>query len=230
LKFSSRTLFGVVALVALISGWFSTWQKADRASRMHEQQLLYAEQELERARDQVRDLTRGKQPNPARSFWEAELEGSNLTGMTITSTENAFQRASFRNCGLEKATLKGGGASFQFACFDDADLAQATLIGGGASFQGSTFVRDELTGATLAGGPGSFQSVSFEDAILVGAKLEGSFQATNISGAKFEGADISAIGCDDLNSCYFKSPPTYNAATKFPKGFDPREQLWRWSE
>ncbi len=230
LKFSNRTLFGVVVLVALICGWFSTWQRADRERRRHEQRLLYAEQELERARGQVRDLARANRPDLTRSFWEAELEGANLTRMTLTSTSNAFQRASFRNCMLENATLKGGDASFQFACFDDAILAQASLTGGGASFQESTFVRAELTGATLTGGPGSFQSASFEDAILVGAKLVGSFQAANISGAKLQGADISAINCDDLASCYFNSPPTYNAETMFPEGFDPTEQLWRRAE
>lgn len=230
LRFSSRTLFVIFVLVALICGWFSTRQRAIRERRRHEQRLAYAEQELKRARGQVRDLTRGNRPDLARSFWEAELEGSNLTGMTITSTENAFQRASFRNCILENATLKGGGASFQFACFDDANLAQASLTGGGASFQGATFVGAELTGATLTGGPSSFQSASFEDAIMVGAKLVGSFQAANISGAKLQGADISAINCDDLVSCYFNRAPTYNAETKFPAGFDPMEQLWRRTE
>ena len=84
----------------------------------------------------------------------------------------------------------------------DTNLAQARLTGGDASFQGSTFVRAELTGATLAGGPSSFQNASFEDAIMVGAKLVGSFQATNISGANLQGADISAIDRADLASCY----------------------------
>jgi uncharacterized protein YjbI with pentapeptide repeats len=131
---------------------------------------------------------------------------------------------------LEKATLQGGVSSFQFACFDDANLSQASLTGGGASFQGSTFVKANLTGATLAGGPSSFQNASFEDAILVGATLVGSFQVANISGAKFQGADISAINCDDLASCYFDTPPSYNAETKFPTGFDPMEQLWQRTE
>ena len=88
-------------------------------------------------------------------------------------------------------------------------------------FSGSTI------GATLIGGSASFQGASFEDATLIGAKLSGNFQEVNISGARFEAADLSAIARDDLASCYFKEPPTYDAGTKFPPGFDPVERLWR---
>jgi uncharacterized protein YjbI with pentapeptide repeats len=147
--------------------------------------------------------------------------------MTIASKENVFQRASFRSCRLEGATLEGGDASFQLARFDAAKLARACLTGGGSSFQGSSFVGSDLTGATLAGGAASFQGASFEGAILVGAKLIGNFQSVNISGARLEAADLSAIGREDLASCYFKDPPTYDARTKFPRGFDPAERLWR---
>jgi uncharacterized protein YjbI with pentapeptide repeats len=147
--------------------------------------------------------------------------------MTIASRENAFQRASFRGCCLEGATLIGGDASFQLARFDAAKLARASLKGGGSSFQMSSFVGADLTSATLAGGGASFQGASFEGAILVGAKLIGDFEGVNISGARFEAADLSAIGRDDLAGCYFKEPPTYDAGTKFPPGFDPAERSWR---
>ena len=50
---------------------------------MTEEYLRYAEEELRRARDELRDQLRGLRPDRARSFWEADLEGSNLAGMTI---------------------------------------------------------------------------------------------------------------------------------------------------
>ncbi|MEI8022229.1 MAG: pentapeptide repeat-containing protein, partial [Schlesneria sp.] len=66
--------------------------------------------------------------------------------------------------------------------------------------------------------------------ILIGAKVSGNFQSVNFSGAKFEGADLSAIDRDNLASCYFKELPMYDARTKFPPGFDPVEHLWRRAE
>jgi uncharacterized protein YjbI with pentapeptide repeats len=220
----------LVLLVALALDWVSSQRRVDRERRQQEQRLRYAEEELRRARDELQAQMRGPRPDRARSFWEADLESSNLTGMTIASNENAFQRASFRKCRLEDATLQGGDASFQLARFDAAKLARACLNGGAASFQASSFVGADLTGATLTGGPVSFQSASFEEAILVGAKLSGNFQSVNISGARFEAADLSAIARGNLASCYFKEPPTYDARTKFPPGFDPVECSWRRAE
>jgi uncharacterized protein YjbI with pentapeptide repeats len=226
-RFSTRGLFFLILLVAVLLGWASSQRRAERERRLQEQRLRYAEEELRRARDELRDQQRGPRPDRARSFWEADLERSNLAGMTIASNSNAFQRASFRECRLEGATLQGGGASFQYARFDAAKLARAHLKGGGASFQASSFVGADLTGATLIGGDSSFQLASFEGATLIGATLSGNFQVVNLSGARLEAADLSAIACDDLASCYFKEPPTYDARTKFPAGFDPVERLWR---
>jgi type II secretory pathway pseudopilin PulG len=226
-RFSIRELVFLIILVALALGWATSQQRADRERRQQEQRLRYAEEELRRARDELQDQQRGQRPDRLRSFWEADLEGSNLAGMTIASNGNAFQRASFRKCRLEGATLAGGDSSFQLARFDAAKLARARLTGGGSSFQMSSFVGADLTGATLMGGGASFQNASFEDAILIGATLSGNFQAVNISGAKLEAADLSAIARDDLASCYFKDPPTYDARTKFPPGFDPVEHSWR---
>jgi len=226
-RFSVRELFFLILLVAFVVGWVSSEQRADRERRLQEQRLRYAEEELRRARHELRDQMRGPRPDRSRSFWEADLEGSNLAGMTIASDGNAFQRASFRKCRLEGSTLEGGVASFQFARFDAAKLARACLKGGVSSFQESSFVGADLTDATLIGGSASFQHASFEEAILIGAKLSGNFQGVNISGARLEAADLSAIDRDDLASCYFKKPPTCDARTKFPHGFDPVERSWR---
>lgn len=226
-RFSVRGLLFLIVLVAVGLGWVSSQRSADRERRQYEQRLRYAEEELRRARDELQDQLRGPRPDRARSFWEADLEGSKLTGMTIASDGNAFQRASFRECSLEDAKLEGGASAFQFARFDAAKLARACLKGGIASFQASSFVGADLTGAILTGEGNSFQGASFEDANLIGATLSGSFQGANISGARCEAADLSAIAGDDLASCYFKEPPTYDARTKFPPGFDPAEHLWR---
>jgi uncharacterized protein YjbI with pentapeptide repeats len=226
-RFSTRGLFLLILFIALALGWGTSQRRAERARRQQEQRLRYAEEELRRARDALRDQARGPRPDRSRSFWEADLEGADLAGMTLASPSNAFQRASFRNCRLEGATLTGGDASFQIARFDGAKLARARLTGGGSSFQMSSFVGADLTGATLAGGGASFQGATFEGAILVGATLAGSFQVVNLSGARFEAADLSAIARDDLASGYFQEPPTYDARTQFPAGFDPVEHAWR---
>ncbi len=185
--------------------------------------LQYAEEELERARDQL-DQSRPR-PDKIRVLW-VDLAGANLRGVTIASVSNAFQRASFQSCDLQDATLEGGGAAFQFAQFDNASLANAKLTGGGASFQLATFVNADLTGAVLSGGGASFQRASFENATLVRARLIGDFQLANISNAHFEAADLSALDSDSLASCYFKEAPTYDEQTIFPDGFDPEQHLW----
>lgn len=226
-RVSLRGLIFLVLLVALAFGWVSSQRRFEREHRLQELRLRYAEEELSRAKDALRDRERGPQPDRSRSFWEADLEGSNLAGMTIASKGNAFQRSSFRTCRLEGATLEGGDAAFQLARFDAAKLARASLKGGHTSFQGSSFVGADLTGASLAGQSGSFQSASFEDAIMVGARLSGSFQGVNLSGARLEGADLTATKADDLASCYFTEPPTYDSRTKFPTGFEPVAKLWR---
>ncbi|WP_165075651.1 pentapeptide repeat-containing protein [Paludisphaera rhizosphaerae] len=226
-RFTVRGMIFGVLFLAVVLGWIASVRRADWQRSMFAEHMQYADEELRRARDQLQQLKRGPQPDRTRSFWEAGLEGSNLSGMTIASRENAFQRASFRNCRLEDATLAGGDSSFQLAHFDGAKLTRASLKGGSASFQDASFAGADLTGATLAGGGSSFQRASFEGAILIGATLSGDFAVANLSRAKFESADLSALIRADLNSCYFKEPPTYNAATKFPPGFDPVARLWR---
>lgn len=230
MKYSLRSLFTLALLVGLTCAWLSTLRSLALVRSQHMQQLMYAKEELERTKVQLKDLRRGKQADRTRSFWEAELEGSDLEGMKIASDNNAFQRASFRNCKLARSNLKGGVASFQLACFDGANLKEASLSGDFASFQGSTFVGAELTGATLTGGSSSFQRASFEDATLVNAKWIGDFQGANISGAKFQGANLSAVDAIHLTTCYFDRPPTYNSKTIFPIGFSARDQLWQYVE
>ncbi len=226
-KYSTRSLFVLLFIVAILFGWYNTVRRAQLDRNLMYKRVEYAEQELRRKTDELQRLRKGVTPDETRSFWQAGLEGTNLASMTISSNSNAFQRASFADCNLRDASLSGGGSSFQEARFDGANLQGATLVGGSASFQAASFVKSNLTRAKLFGGPASFQQASFEEATLVDAVLVGSFQRVNLNGAKLNGADLTGIASTDLETCYFKQPPTYNAQTKFPAGFDPVQQQWR---
>lgn len=226
LRFSIRGLLMLILLVAMLLGWRSAVERGKMQLAQQANQLRYAEEELRRARDEIKDQSRVK-PDKSRAFWMAEFDGADLRGVTIASPSNAFQRASFQGCNLEGATLAGGVSAFQFARFDNCKLMNAKMTGGGASFQLATFVEADLTGAVLTGDGSSFQGASFEDATLVRARLSGSFQGINISGARFEGADLSALDDQSLASCYFHKAPTYDGRTKFPAGFDAKALLWR---
>jgi uncharacterized protein YjbI with pentapeptide repeats len=232
-RFSVRALLMLTLLLAVALGWRSSVQQAQRQRSALEQQLAeqkvhleYAERELNRARDDLSDLAQPKQDR-SRVLYGAQFEGASLRGVTMSHPGNAFQGTSFRGCDFTGATLEGDVAAFQLARFDDAKLAGAKLIGGNAAFQGATFVNADLTEATLTGGPSSFQTASFENANLKNTRLAGSFQGVNLSGARLAGADLSAIRAEDLDGCYFRDPPTYDEATKFPQGFDPAVKLWR---
>jgi len=225
-QFTTRTVLMVTLLLAVLLSWRASVRRGELQLAQQAHRLAYAEQELSRARDELQDRVRVK-PDRSRGLWMAALDGANLSGMTIASHTNAFQRATFKDCNLENATLQGGTSAFQLARFDGAKLEKAKLTGGDCAFQNATFVGADLTGAVLTGGGASFQAASFENATLISARLTGSFQLANISGAHFEGADLSALDSNSLASCYFKDPPTYDGRTKFPAGFAPAAQLWR---
>lgn len=226
-RFNIRELVLLIVIVTFGYGWFSAEQRLDRERRLMETERKYLEAKLDRVKDELQDQVRGPRPDPWRSFWEAGLEGSNLVGMTLASRGNAFQRANFRKCNLKDAVLQGGVAAFQIARFDGADMIRCQLTGEASSFQRASFAAANLTEAILSGGSGSFQATTFENAVLIGARLSGDFQNSNLSGARFESADLSAITKESLASCYFKVPPTYDSRTTFPAGFDPDFHLWK---
>jgi uncharacterized protein YjbI with pentapeptide repeats len=225
-RFTIRSLLILTLLIALGLGWHSSVQRAERTLALQTNRLRYAVEELNRVREELgfRDrATRGS----AETLWDVQFDGARLRGISYSSSNNAFQRTSFKDCDPQNATLQAGGAAFQRARFDGANLADAKLTGGGSSFQRATFVGADLTGAVLEGGGSSFQLSSFEDATLVRTRLVGSFQLSNISGARFEGADLSALDSDSLASCYFDDPPSYDDQTHFPADFDPVARQWR---
>lgn len=219
-------VFVLMMPVVVGIGWIWSLQGVQRRLTEQEQQLRYAQEELQRARDQVGELSRTRESD-RRAFWQTAFDGADLSGATIILPGNAFQRASFQDGNLENTTLQAGRSAFQFARFDRANLRNATLTGEDASFQEATFAGADLTGSQLNGGTSSFQRASFENADLSGARLAGNFQFANLSGARLEGADLSLLDGSSLGSCYFDQPPTYNDETRFPTGFDPEVSLWK---
>lgn len=159
------------------------------------------------------------------AFGRTSFVGCDLEGASLTGDGAWFQGAQFDNANLTGARLAGGGASFQAARFDNANLTGSQLTGAGSSFQLASFNNADLTGATLTGGGGAFQGASFRGANFSGASVvcpnPGAFQSANIDGTHFPGADLSAVDSQALESCYFDTPPAYDASTKFPAGFEP---------
>ena len=64
-RVSTRRLLFLILLVALLFGWLSSLQRADRERRQQEHRVRYAEEELRRARDELRDQQRGPRPDRA---------------------------------------------------------------------------------------------------------------------------------------------------------------------
>jgi uncharacterized protein YjbI with pentapeptide repeats len=231
-KFSLRALLGLTCLIALVLAWYaSSRQYAEQIQRLN-LRLTYAEEELDRAKDDFeREQRRGSAKTAARRpFRDVKFDGQKLGEFSVVTGNSAFQNTSFVGCDLKNAKLTGETSSFQGARFDRANLAGAKLTGGGAAFQGASFASADLSGAILTGGGSAFQTATFEGANLTGTKIQvndmTAFQSVNIDSAMFQNADLSAVDADALASCYFRSPPTYNGETRFPDGFDPAKQGW----
>ena len=235
-RFSIRSLLAFTLIVAI---GFLCVQSALDAQKWKQRHLQLSER-LMAAENQLsfRSGRNGRKlPDPgnrSRGFLSgAQLDGSDFRGVVIRLGASAFQRTSLNDANLQNAVITAGGASFQFAQFDGANLQGAKLTGGGASFQLASFVAADLSQATLTGSGSSFQLASFRNANLTGATITGpniSFQAVDLDSAKFEHADLSAIAAADLAACYFSTPPTYNANTRFPTGFDPVAVGWKLTE
>ncbi len=117
----------------------------------------------------------------------------------------------------------GGDASFQGASFKFAILKNAKLTGGESSFQAAVFEDADLSEAVLVGG---LEGVLLKNANCTGVTIKGSFHGANIDGTEFGSADLTGIQSEDLGSCYFETPPSYNERTSFPAGFNPKERGW----
>ena len=230
LQFSIRDALAVTIIVALAFGWHASTQRAEREMARLARQQAFAGLNKQGSDSRERLLksmrTSGKTAQDG-IFSGVDLSGAILRSATIDGRNNAFQGTVFNHCDLRDASLTG---SFQGAWFDNADLINAKLTGGSSSFQLSSFVNANLTGATLVGGPSSCQGSTFQGATLIGTRIVcsgASFQAVNIDAANFRHADLSTLEAESLKSCYFKTPPTYDDKTRFPKGFDASLEGWR---
>jgi hypothetical protein len=157
----------------------------------------------------VKDLPKSPVPQLQETMWfEGELENANLSGVPLDSCnfESALlTQADLRDARLVKADLPN--VLLRWANLHGADLSYADLEGA------------DLSGADLS-------RVNFKGAILMGAYVD---EETDLSGAKFPdallqgfkivGADLS--GADLSKACV--EGAEYNAAAKFPSGFDPVE-------
>jgi len=226
LRFNLRTVLFWMAFLALLIGWFTSNARERARSRELVQQLMNARSQVRlaesRAEFQVEAHAEGG-PKARSGLSSGRFEGVDLRDVVIQAGISEFQRTVFDNSDLSHASLAGGGASFQGASFKNTKLRSVKLTGGGSSFQMATFEGADLTDAALTG---NLQAMSLRNAKCVGATISGSFQGTSIDGTQFQKADLSAIRSNDLKSCYFEVPPTYDANTKFPQGFDPKAAGW----
>jgi uncharacterized protein YjbI with pentapeptide repeats len=252
MRFTVREMMLVMAIIALAFGWYRSEREANAESRRLQQRLLGLRLQSQTGpfRDEAnRDEGQTRIPSTTRVLSGIDLKRASLRGVSLSAgRQPAFQSTIFKECDLENATLTAGVSSFQRAQFDEANLAGVTLTGSGSSFQLATFDDADLTAAqlegnfqassfvcarlvraTLKGGGTAFQGASFAGADLSGAKLIGggaSFQSVDIDGARFVGADLTGLEARNLASCHFETPPTYDEATKFPAGFDPKLEGW----
>jgi uncharacterized protein YjbI with pentapeptide repeats len=227
LRFRLRTALVCMALVALLIGWYTSMERERAKSARFVQQLMNAQFQVRMAESRAemqdhavsRTKTRGKG-----ALAKASFEGVDLRDVVIKAGTSAFQLTIFDNSDLSGTSLTGGDASFQGSSFKNAILKNAKLGGGGSSFQLATFENADLSGASLTG---NLQGMSLRKAKCIGARINGSFQSVNIDAAQFQQADLSAISHQDLASGYYETPPTYNAKTSFPDGFDPNAHGWK---
>jgi uncharacterized protein YjbI with pentapeptide repeats len=216
-----------MAFLALVVGWYTSMERVRARNAALTRQLMNAQMQIQLAESRAEiqsELTTPRNPTADGGLLPAGFAGMYLQDAVIQAGASAFQRAVFDHSDLSNTSLSGGGSSFQGASFNNAVLRKARLAGGGSSFQLATFESADLSGAILAG---NLQGVSLRNAKCIGATIKGSFQGANIDAAQFQDADLSGIESVNLESCYFDTPPIYNASTKFPNGFDPVANGWK---
>ncbi len=224
-QFTIRTALLTMAAVALAFAWYNSVIALRQKNEKYLAHLARAQSEILNARSRAEWAQEPKDKMSGRGgLSNICLDGVNLRNISIRAS---FQNASFQNSDLRGSTLIGDASSFQYARFDNANLAGATLSGAGASFQAASFADADLSGAVVTG---NLQCATFEGAKLIGARIVVSspvdFQSVNIDGAQFQGADLSTITPEALESCYFYRPPLYDKTTLFPNGFDPAAHGW----
>lgn len=227
LRFKLRTSLFFIAFISLIIGWYTSIARERTKSARLVQQLMNAQSQIRLAESRAGIQADARSIGTQRAkgaLSSAKFEGVNLRDVVIQAGTSAFQRTVFDNSDLSNASLTGGGASFQGASFNNAILRNAKLAGGGSSFQLATFENADLSNAVLTG---NLAGISLRNAKCVGTTINGSFQGANLDAVQFQNADLSSIRSEDLGSCYFDAPPTYDANSKLPDRFDPIGHGWK---
>jgi hypothetical protein len=158
----------------------------------------------------VKELPKSPTPQLQETRWfKGELENADLSGMLLEACH--FESAHLTHADLSGARLAKAdlpNALLRWANLRGADLSYADL-------EGVDLVDADLSGANFTG------------AVLIGAyvneetKLSGAvFTDALLQGFKIVGADLSGADLDEARV----EAAEYNAAAKFPPGFDPVER------
>lgn len=227
LRFTSKTVLVATAFIAIFLAWYRSSERYQKKLEMWQIRCANANtqlsvEEMRHRADKRAESTRRSRPDGFHAA--AQLVGVNMRDVVLKGDSDAFEHAVFDNTDLRNATLGGGRTSFQCASFNNAILRNARVGGGRTSFQLATFENADLSAATLVG---DFQCISLKNANCTGATIEGRIQSANIDGARFEDADLSGTNNVHLDGTHYDEPPTYNANTKFPYGFDPVAMGWK---
>ncbi len=172
------------------------------------------------------DLSNATLVGGAKAFYETNFSEANLKDAVLIGRA-ALQKANLSGANLENTLVKSGVSGLQEANFDDAVIQGARIHG---SMQLATFRRARIADTRFEGIGPAMQMSNFEDAQLTTVTLIGtSFQAVSLNNTQFQECDLSTVRANDLASSKFETstPPRYDAATKFPEGFDPADHGWQ---
>ena len=240
IQFTVREILVLTMLASLGVGWYASLRREELLKLRNEQHNSRYSDALLQIRLLESRLQRPETPPEESSnvvaglLAQTNIDGSSLKGATLIGSDFAFSELSIREGNLTGAALQGGDSSFQRAVFDNAVAKEARLSSGIGAFSEASFNNADLTGATLMGNGTSFQGSSFKNAKLIRAKFvvtsTTSFEAANIGGAQFQGADLTSISSQALKICFFETPPRYDHSTRFPNGFDPKVEGWQKDE
>ncbi len=179
----------------------------------------------------------------------AYLVGANFEQARMPEAD--FNHANLRKTNFRKADLRGAnliGADLCDANLEGADLSNADLRGTDlkgtilkeAVLRGVYFGYTNLRGRDFRNM--KLRLTRFSEADLVGADFSGAnlieafFGAANLSRANFSGANLESANLWGANLRGANLSGTnlenarYNTNTRFPKGFDPRQQNMRFSD
>jgi hypothetical protein len=210
-RIAVQSVFDRGAVVEVLSGFIRDRTQAEPDWEKGQQQQSPPPEIVEALTvlGRVKALPKSPTPQLQETRWfEGELENTDLSGMWLEACnfESAhLTRADLSGARLARADLPN--ALLRWANLRDADLSYADLEGAdlvGADLSGANFTGAVLIGAYV-NGETKLSGAVFKDALLQGFKIVGS----DLSGADLDGAQTKEA--------------EYNAAAKFPSGFDPVE-------